>query len=142
VSKALSQAREVLEASAIVAAARLLRRVGDVQSDFDDVRAGLRAGVGMHPGSTRRALLEEELGRVEQLLPGEGDAEWVDAPRRQLGELARSARVALADEIESASGSASGWEAAFAADCGDEEVAVGPIGALRRVGAEARAVQV
>jgi DNA-binding SARP family transcriptional activator/tetratricopeptide (TPR) repeat protein len=142
VSKALSQARRVLGAGAIVAEGRFLRLAGEVHTDLDDVRAGLRAGLRMEPGPARRGLLERELGRMAPLLPGESDADWVAFPRRQLGELVRAARLALAEEIESASGSAEGWEAAFGADPGDEEVAVGLIGALRRMGADARAVHV
>ncbi len=142
VSKALSQAREVLGARAIVAEGAYLRLGGEVGTDLDEVRGGLRSALGMGSGAARRRLLERELERVSPLLPGEADADWVGSPRRQLGELVRAGRVALAEEIESASGSTEGWESAFEVDRSDEEVAVGLIGALRRTGADARAVQV
>jgi DNA-binding SARP family transcriptional activator/tetratricopeptide (TPR) repeat protein len=142
VSKALSQARGVLGARAIVAEGRFLRLAGEVRTDLGDLRVGLRSGLRMGPGPARRVVLERELGRVAPLLPGEPGADWVAFPRRQLGELVRAARVALAEEIEAASGSAEGWEAAFEASRSDEEVAVRLIGALRRLGADARAAQV
>jgi tetratricopeptide (TPR) repeat protein len=142
VSKALSQAREALGARAIGAEGHHLRLSGEVKTDLDEVRGGLRRALGMEPGAAKRRLLERELERVAPLLPGEPDADWVDLLRRQLAEVVRAGRVALAEEMESASGSTAGWEAAFDADRSDEEVAIGLIGALRRSGADTKAVQV
>ena len=142
VSKAVSQARHVLGTRAIVAEGHHLLLRGEVHTDLEDLRTGLCSALGIKAAPARRSLLAKELARALPLLPGEPDYDWVAFSRRQLEELVRAARVTLAEDTESVEGSTQGWEVAFDADPGDEEVAVGLICACRRVGADARALQV
>ena len=141
VSKALSQARQAVGADTIVAEGPHLRLVGELHVDLDDLQEQLHAAIAMPTGEQRRVALELSLSRFAPVLPGEPDFGPLATARQHLTELAHAARIAFASEWE-AVGSLAGWEAAFAAAPFDDDVASGFVSACRRMGDEARAVQV
>ena len=144
-SKALSQARQALGRESVIADGHHLGLAGTVRTDLDELRHALREAVGAPPGNGRRLALQRALGRVGTLLPGEPDRGLLAGTRVTFAQLVRSARLALAHECEAESEpeeSLEVWEAAFAEDHSDAELAIGLIRACRRFGDDARAVEV
>jgi DNA-binding SARP family transcriptional activator/tetratricopeptide (TPR) repeat protein len=141
VSKAVSQARLVLGPDLLRADENSLWLAVPVHTDIADLLADIRAALRLTPGERRRCALTAALAGAGALLPEDGDAAWLAAPRRELAGTVRDARLALAGEQQEATGSMDGWRVAFEADRTDERAAIGLIRAYLARGERGPAVR-
>lgn len=141
-SKAVSQARQVVGSDIVATDRNDIFLSAAVQTDLSDLRRDLRAALTLSPGAGRVAALSTCLDRETRLLPGEPDDGWLEGLRRDLDNLARSGRLILASDIESDTGSLAGWESAFRCDPTDDEVATHLVRGFKVRGEQAMAVRV
>lgn len=123
-SKATSQARQVLGPDVLIAEGAALRLTTPVQTDLDEGLAALRSALRLPPGLPRRNRLAALLVEVGEIAAGEAEIAGLAAARRELAGVVAEARLALGQEEQQATGSLDSLAAAFATDHTDERAAI------------------